>query len=112
MTKKQAKLKKVSGPRSRSPANPRSPRFIIPPQKAESGPGSWGYRPHALYANTSSLPKPARIFYLLDARNLAVMAFPLFNLLKSGPFEQGNKRISIIHPFMGMKILPCVIYAV
>jgi len=46
---------------------------------------------HTLYANTSPFQKPARVFYLLNARNPAVVALLLFNLLKSGSFEQGNK---------------------
>src|SRR5229473_1925317 len=96
----------------RSPAIARGTRFMIPPQKKESGRRSWRYGLHTFYANTSPFQKPARVFYLLNARNPAVMAFPLFNLLKSGPFEQENKRISIIHPFMGMEILPSAIYTV
>src|SRR5713101_5614976 len=106
------KPRRGSGRRSRSPAIARGMGFMIRPQKKESGRRSWRYGFHTLYANTSPFQKPARVFYLLNARNPAVVAFLLFNLLKSGPFEQGNKRISIIHPFMGMKILPCVIYAI
>src|SRR2546422_4894119 len=106
------KPRRGSGPRSRSPGIARGTRFMIPPQKEESGRRSWRYRLHTLYANTGPFQKPARIFYLLDARNPAVMALPLFDLHKAGPFKQGNKRISIIHPFMRMKILPSAIYAV
>src|SRR5258708_9604478 len=106
------KPRRGSGRRSQSPAIARGMGFIIPTQKREGGRQSWRNGFHTLHTNTSPLQEPARIFNLLDARNLAVVAFLLFNLHKSRPFEQGNERINIIHPFVGMKILPSAIYTV
>src|SRR5258708_12909860 len=100
------KPRRGSGRRSQSPAIARGMGFIIPPQKREGGRQSWRNGFHTLYANTGPFQEPARIFNLLDARNLAVVAFLLFNLPKSRPFHQGNYPLNLIHPFLSIKILP------
>jgi len=54
--------------------------------------GHTGFTPDA---NTSPSQRPGWIFYLMDARNPAVMAFHMFNLHKILSSRR-NERISII----------------
>src|SRR6266404_1583821 len=62
-------------------------------------------------ANSGAIQNPAPFFERLDIFNFTVLTFASSSGDKAFAFEQCDERFRVVHPFMGMKILPGVINA-